>query len=137
MTTVYVDTSALLKRVFDEPETTAVAEALRAHAERGDLLVSSSLSWVEVWRALRRASRFIPGLVTEAWAGDALSGIAELPLTPELLVSARSVGSDVLPTLDAIHLSAALAIDADLVMTFDDRLAAAAEFNGLRVIAPA
>jgi predicted nucleic acid-binding protein len=134
---VYVDTSALLKRVFDESETVAVADALRVHAARRDLLTSSSLSWVEVWRALRRASRFIPGLVTEAWASDALSGIAELPLTSEVLASARSVGSDVLRSLDAIHLAAALAIDANIVMTFDDRLAAAAEASGLTVLAPA
>ena len=96
MTTVYVDSSALLKRVLDEPETVAVADVLRSHAARRDLLTTSSLAWVEVWRALRRASTLIPDLVPETWAGYALTGIAELPLTAEILVSARSVGSEVL-----------------------------------------
>ena len=113
-----------------------VADALRFHAARRDLLTSSSLSWVEVWRALRRASTLIPDLVPETWAGHALAGIAELPLTAEILVSARSVGSDVLRSLDAIHLASALTIDADIVMTFDGRLAAAAEASGLQVAAP-
>ena len=136
MTTVYVDSSALLKRVLDAPETDAVADALRSHAARRDLLTSSSLSWVEVWRALRRASALIPDLVPETWAGDALAGIAELPLTADVLVSARSVGSDLLRSLDAIHLASALTIDADIVMTYDDRLAAAAEAGGLQVVRP-
>ena len=136
MTTVYVDSSALLKRVLNEPETDAVADALRTRAMRRDLLTSSSLSWVEVWRALRRASTLIPDLVAEPWAGDALAGIAELPLTAEILVSARSVGPDVLRSLDAIHLASALTIDADIVLTFDGRLAAAAEASGLQVAAP-
>jgi predicted nucleic acid-binding protein len=136
VTTVYVDSSALLKRVLDEPETVAVAAALRSHAARRDLLTSSSLSWVEVWRALRRASTLIPDLVPESWAGDALAGIAELPLTAEVLISARNVGSDALRSLDAIHLASALTIDADIVMTFDGRLAAAAEACGLHVVAP-
>jgi predicted nucleic acid-binding protein len=136
VTTVYVDSSALLKRVLDEPETGAVADALRSHAARRDLLTSSSLSWVEVWRALRRGSTLIPDLVPESWAGDALAGIAELPLTAEVLISARNVGSDALRSLDAIHLASALTIDADIVMTFDGRLAAAAEACGLHVVAP-
>jgi len=68
--------------------------------------------------------------------GRCLGGIAELPLTAEILVSARSVGSNVLRSLDALHLASALTIDADVVMTFDGRLAAAAEASGLQVAAP-
>ena len=137
MTIVYVDSSALLKRVLSEPQSLAVAEALSRHAARRDLLTSSTLAWVEVARALRRAAEVVPGLDVEAAIVDALSGIAELPLDDPVLKSARTVGGHTLRTLDAIHLASALAVGSDTVITFDDRLAAAAAAEGLEVVAPA
>ena len=60
MSTVYVDTSALRTRVVPEPQSVAVVDALRAHVARGDLVTSSSLAWVELARALRRARAVTP-----------------------------------------------------------------------------
>jgi len=89
VTTVYTDTSALLKRVVLEPESAAVRALLRSREADGDLLVSSSLAWLEVWRVLRRA-----GLANiEAVAELALSGVAEFPLDEVVLVRARRVAS--------------------------------------------
>lgn len=136
MTVVYVDSSALLKRVLSEAESRAVADTLRSHATQGDLLTASSLAWVEVARALRRAGEAVPGLDPRMLSADALSGIAELPLDDAVLTSARTVGGHLLRTLDAIHLASALVVGADVVMTFDDRLAAAAAAEGLEVAAP-
>jgi len=137
VTTVYVDSSALLKRVLSEPQSSAVADALQAHAARRDLLTSSSLAWLEVARALRRVRELVPGLDLRTTVADALAGIAELPLDEEVLRSAWTVGGHPLRTLDAIHIASALGVGADVVMTFDDRLAAAAEAEGLEVAAPA
>lgn len=137
MTIVYVDSSALLKRVLSEPQSSAVTDALQAHATRRDLLTSSSVAWVEVARALRRAVEVLPGLDLRTAYVDALSGIAELPLDDAVLTSARTVGGHLLRTLDAIHLASALAVGADTVMTFDDRLADAAAAVGLGAVAPA
>lgn len=132
MTTVYVDTSGLLKRVVLEPESSALRVLLRKREADGDLLTASSLAWVEVWRALRRAG--VPEVVDVA--SLALSGIAEFPLDERVLVRARRVGLDELRSLDAIHLAAAIAVGADAVLTYDARLATSAEAVGLSVLAP-
>lgn len=132
MTVVYVDTSALLKRVIIEAESSAVRLILRhLHTEKA-LLTSSSLAGVEVWRSLRRAA--VPDV--EPMAQAALAGVAEFPLSDALLDRARRVGPDGLLSLDAVHLASALAVGADSVLTYDSRLAAAAGAVGLRVLAP-
>lgn len=137
MSIVYIDTSALLKRVVSEPQSVAVVDALRAHVDRGDLVTSSSLAWVELARALRRARAVTAHLDLDLALAQAASGVAELPLDDAVLIAARGVGGHLLRTLDAIHLASALVIGADTVMTFDDRLATAAAEQGLVVSAPA
>ena len=132
MTTLYVDTSALLKRVVIESESDAVRALLLTRVTGGDLLVASSLAWLEVWRALRRAGLTDIEMVAEA----ALSGIAEFPLDDVVLLRARRVGQDQLRSLDAIHLAAAIAVGADSLLTYDVRLASSAAAVGLNVLAP-
>ena len=132
MTTLYVDSSALLKRVFVEAESPAVALLLRQSHGSGALLTTSSLAWLEVWRALRRAGvANVSSLVPRA-----LAGIAEYPLGESVLLRARGTSDDGLRTLDAIHLASALAVRADSMLTYDDRLAAAAAGEGIAVLAP-
>ncbi|CCG01307.1 type II toxin-antitoxin system VapC family toxin [Blastococcus saxobsidens] len=128
---VYLDTSALLKRVIIEPESAAVRELLSRSAAAVDLLTSSALTWVEVERALRRAD--VPDLdrLTEA----ALSGIDEFPLRPVVLDRARTIGPATLRSLDAIHLASAIGIRATQLVTYDERLAAAARDEGIDVLA--
>jgi len=132
---LYVDSSAAIKRVMVEPESDAlVAHLERCHAD-GDVFLASTIAWIEVTRALRsrlpkdnaRADRF---------ADLALSGIAEQPLSAEVVNLARKLNPPVLRTLDAIHLASALLIGADEVATYDDRLAAACAANGLATVAP-
>ncbi len=132
MTTVYTDTSALLKRVVIEPESAAVRALLQSLVADGALLVSSSFAWLELWRALRRA-----GVADiEAVAESALSGVAEFPLDEAVLLRARRVGEDQLRSRDAIHLAAALAVGADSLLTYDERLARSASAVGLKVLQP-
>ncbi|MBA2416594.1 MAG: type II toxin-antitoxin system VapC family toxin [Geodermatophilaceae bacterium] len=132
MTVVYVDASALLKRVVVEAESQAVRRVLLDHHAEGALLTSSSLAWVEVWRSLRRAAV----ADVEVTVQVALAGVAEFPLTEAVLTRARRVGPDELRSLDAIHLTSAIAVGADTVFTYDVRLARAAESAGLGVLAP-
>ena len=132
MTTLYVDSSALLKRVFIEAESSAVRSLLRESNAAGDLLTSSSLAWLEVWRALRRSGiANVSSVVPRA-----LAGIAEFPLSDSVLVRARQAGDGGLRTLDAIHLASAVAVGADSVLTYDDRLAESVAAAGLAVLAP-
>lgn len=132
MTVLYIDTSALLKRAVIESESSAVRSLLRRSHDAGDLLTASSLAWLEVWRALRRAGR----ANAEASWKRALSGVAEFPLSEAVLVRARRVGGDELRSLDAIHLASALAVGADSLLTYDSRLAASATDAGISVLSP-
>ncbi|MGH3886179.1 MAG: PIN domain-containing protein, partial [Pseudonocardiaceae bacterium] len=92
-------------------------------------------AWIEVARALRS----LRGATLAEVADDvdaALSGVAEHPLVAEVVALARRVNPDVLRSLDAIHLASALLLDADVVLTYDQRLTAACSDSGLAVAAP-
>ncbi len=134
---VYVDSSALLKRVVSEPEADALIAVLRRHDAEQDALVSSALAWIEVSRSLR--SRWADEADQSAVADAidiALSGIDEYPINAEVVSLARRMKPAVLRSLDAIHLATSVLVDADVVVTFDARLAAACSENGLAVRAP-
>lgn len=132
---VYLDSSAVLKRVITERDSAALVTAIDDHYRHGDLLVSSSLAWIEVARALRnRRQRPLPAVSSDVDA--ALSGVAEHPIGPEVVALARRVNPNALRSLDAIHVASALLLDADFVLTYDDRLATACTRNGLAVSAP-
>lgn len=133
MTTLYIDTSALLKRVIVEPESPVIRALLQDAHSSGDLLTASSLAWVEVWRALRRTAV----ADVEAAAQNAVAGIAEFPLDDVILTRARQLGPDDLRSLDAIHLASAVAVGADALVTYAGRLATAARSIGMPVLAPA
>lgn len=132
MTIIYADTSALLKRVLIEPQSDALRKVLRERHEAGDVLASSSLAWLEVYRSLRR----LRTTDLELLASSALSGIVEIPLTEAALTQARRVGPETLRSLDAIHLAAAVAVGATSMLTYDDRLGGAANLLGFEVLAP-
>lgn len=127
-----MDTSALLKRVVIEAESEAVRALLLGRHASGDLLTASSITWLEMWRSLRRAAVVDVGAAVSA----ALSGVAQLPLAESVLQRAQRVGADELRSLDAIHLASAIAVGADVLVTYDGRLAESAASAGLEVLAP-
>jgi len=131
---IYVDSSALIKRAIEEAESDALDEALEQHVNVADILVASSLAWVEVTRAIRARAGTetdVSGVIETA-----LSGIAERAITADVVSLARRIDPESLRTLDAIHLATAVLLDADLIITYDDRLDAAARYNGLAVAKP-
>lgn len=127
---LYLDSSALIKLVFEERET----PALEAFLADRPLRVSSALARVEVIRAVRTVSDALAG----RHAGDVLAAI-EL-IAPDATVLADAAGLDPLSlrTLDAIHLATAVALlpDLDGMVVYDRRLAEAARGAGLTVWAP-
>lgn len=133
---VYVDSSALIKRAVAEAESETLEQLLERHAEAADALVSSTLAWIEISRALRaRLDGEDHDVVTEA-IDDALAGVAERAITPDVASLARRIEPNVLRSLDAIHLATAVLLDVDAVLTYDERLAMAARHIGLAVSAP-
>jgi predicted nucleic acid-binding protein len=131
---LYVDSSALLKRVVPEDESAELLGFLDAHYQQDDLLASSSLAWIEVSRAVMSRAR--SPIAANDLIDEAMSGIDERPMTPDVISVARRVEPLILRSLDAIHLTTAVLIDADLVVTYDDRLADACRRNSLAVESP-
>lgn len=123
----YLDTSAMLKLLVVEAHSEAMAEAVQ-----GSNLWSSTLLAVEAHRAGLRlgANREeIENLLREV--------SLVLPAASTFQV-AQYVGTAELRTLDALHLATALEIgpELDCLLTYDKRLAAAADSMGLKVTAP-
>jgi uncharacterized protein len=133
---VYLDSSALLKRVVAEAESRSLSARIRALADDGAALLTSDLAWVEVSRALRRAP--LPSPVDAARLTDlAMSGVATAALDNEVVALARRLGPPALRTLDALHLATAILLDVDILVAYDHRLTSAAQEAGLLVEAPA
>lgn len=135
---VYADSSALIKRSVEEAESAALDTALEHYVSTGAALVSSSLAWVEIGRALR--SRFDGVYSDESTIATAtevaLSGVAERSIGNDVVSLARRLSPSILRSLDAIHLATAILLDVDLVLTYDDRLVDACHANGLAVAMP-
>jgi uncharacterized protein len=131
----YLDSSALVKLVRDEPE----SASLRSFLAAADL-VSSELVLTEVPRAVRRAAASEPPLSVEQLIGrtqDLIDAVALLPLDRTLVAAAGALEEPVLRALDAIHLVAAIDVaPIDAFVSYDDRQAAAARLAGLRTMAP-
>ncbi len=135
MALYYVDASALVKLVRDEPE----SPSLRAYLDNADL-VSSELVLTEVPRAILRAVSFDPSLPRVRLlerVGELLDAVALLPIDREMLVAAGTLDEPSLRALDAIHVAAALILSPlDAFVTYDERQSAAGRLAGLRTIAP-
>jgi len=131
----YVDSSALVKLVRDEPES-AVLRAYLLGAE----LASSELVLTEVPRAIRRASAADPRLSLETLMAPAeavIEALGLIPLDRRLLLAAGAFVEPALRALDAIHVAAAVWIaPIDAFVTHDERQAAAARLAGLRTMVP-
>ncbi len=97
---IYLDSSALLKLIVDEPETAVLAAWL---ADRPEVPVESSeLARVEVLLA-RGAQRI-------AHRTRALSGVDLVPLSGSVVDVAAELEGETLRSLDALHLASALAV---------------------------
>lgn len=126
----YVDTSALVKLVVAEPETSAL-RAWLTEDERGP--VSCDLARTELIRAVRRVA-----VDRMELARRVLDALTLLDVTTEIFEQAGRLAPPSMRSLDAVHLAAALSLGDDLeaLVTYDDRLAEAARAHGIHVLAP-
>ena len=135
MALYYLDASALVKLVRDEPE----SSALRSFLADADL-VSCELVLTEMPRTIHRAVARDPRLSLRtllARAGEVLDALALLPLDRGLLAAAGALAEPALRALDAIHVAAAADLSPlDAFVSYDERQAAAARLAGLRTVGP-
>lgn len=129
MAATYLDSSALVKLAVDEPE----SNALRRYLRRRRPLVSSALARTEVLRALLDEGE--EGIAR----GRAVLGHVELVRVNHRVLNEAGVllPSD-LRSLDAIHLATVrqLGTDVSEIVTYDERIKAAATLLGFKVTAP-
>lgn len=125
----YLDSSAIVKLAVAEPESTA----LRAYLRRRRPLVSSALARTEVLRALLPA-----GQRALARGREVLRRVDLVRVNDRVLDAAGILEPAQMRTLDAIHIATAQLLGADLgqLITYDDRMAAAATQLGLKIAAP-
>lgn len=126
----YLDASAVVKLLMQEPETAALRRRLRGWPRRA----SAALLRVELLRTVKRAG--LPRLLPDA--RRQLGSIHLIRLDDELLERAGALEPASVRSLDAIHLAAALGLGTELaaVVTYDARMASAAQALGLPLIAP-
>ena len=134
----YVDTSSLLKLVVEEPGSDRVALIW----DSSDVLASVSLVLVEGRAALaaaRRAERLTPAQLRSAKKAldDLIDHLAVVVVTSELVAEAAELAEqEGLRGYDAVHLAAALTIEATVLTSADRTLCDAAARRGLHVADP-
>jgi hypothetical protein len=126
----YLDTSAALKLVIAERGSTALRRWLRP---RDGQIASSDLLRTELLRATKRAA---PEHMVQTRA--VLDGLILVTLSTSVFERAAMLQPDILRSLDALHLAAALELGDELegVVTYDSRLADGANALGIEVIVP-
>ncbi len=125
----YIDSSALVKLAVREPE----SAALRQYIRRRRPLVSSALARTEVARALLSLG---PQAIQRGH--DVLRRVDLVRINDRILNAAGAMLPIDVRSLDAIHLATAQLLGVELarIVTYDDRMAAAAKDLGLTVARP-
>ena len=118
-----------MKLPLHEPE----HQPLVTELSRWDGYVSSTLLAVE---AIRACARYGADYAHDARSW--LDGVALLPLDDSILDHAASLEPQALRSLDALHIATALSIREEIgvLLTYDDRMIAAATKYGIAVASP-
>ncbi len=128
--TLYVDTSALVKLVVDEAHSTALRQRLHTEAR----LISSALCRTELRRAVSDQ-----GAPAATQAEALLASLEFMPLTDTVLDAAGRLRISAVPflrSLDALHLASAQRLPDPQLVTYDRRMADAAQGLSMLVDTP-
>jgi predicted nucleic acid-binding protein len=125
----YLDSSAIVKLAVREPGSLA----LRRYLRRRQPLVSSALARTEVLRALLPV-----GGEAVARGRNVLQRLDLVRVNDRILNAASVLLPPGLRSLDAIHLATARELGGELgaLVTYDDRMVAAAKRLGYRIVQP-
>lgn len=137
MNLLYVDTSAMVKRLVDETESDAFDDCLATGLARGDVFVSSALLGVELRRFAIRED------IDAAEVEAAIANASIVAVSDDILESASRIPHHV-KTLDAIHLATAMALTDDsrgpdsvsTIVTYDATMARAGRRLGYEIVMP-
>lgn len=131
---IYCDSSVLLKRYREEPDSETCSRELERMTLGGDFLLSSKLALVEVTRGI---DRNLPPEAAQEDLDEAVAKVLEdvdlIAIDDFTLEVAGEIPGRHLGTLDAIHVATALIMRVDLVVTRDQRMIEACTEVGLAV----
>jgi predicted nucleic acid-binding protein len=129
MAATYLDSSAIVKLVIAEPQ----SSALRRFLHRRRPLISSALARTEVLRAV-----FGEGEQGIARARDVLARLDLVRVSDRLLDAAGALLPAEVRSIDAIHLATARQLGSDLghLVTYDERMLRVARLLDLSPMAP-
>lgn len=128
MTLTYLDTSAAMKLLVHEPETSALQAELASKPDRR--LLASWLLHTELHCAAGRHA----SVVSVDAVNIVLASVTLVDVTRGDLIAAGGVVP--LRSNDAIHLATAVRLAVDEVLTYDEELATAAVRHGLTAVGP-
>ena len=139
---IYLDTCALMKLVHPEPETRTLRDFLKSRVQVPK--VTATVALAELPRAVRRANHDQAGRASEFLEAEReqaqrlLDTLQMVDVTRAVLADAGVADGPFLRTLDAVHLVAAARIRGGLsaFVTYDRKLASAAQQAGLPVLSP-
>ncbi len=124
----YLDSSAILKTIFDEQERPDLLRFLNSQS------TSSRLSKIEVRRTV---ARLVPTKTAEV--NLELDKINFLPISNPILMAAENFSSEItLRTLDAIHIATVMSLEGSIegLITYDRQMIANAKLLGMKVVSP-
>ncbi len=124
----YLDSSAILKTIFDEQERPDLLRFLNSQS------TSSRLSKIEVRRTV---ARLVPTKTAEV--NLELDKINFLPISNPILMAAENFSSEItLRTLDAIHIATVMSLEGSIegLITYDRQMIANAKLLGIKVVSP-
>lgn len=141
---LYLDTSCVLKLLWNEPETPRTVALLREE----DVVVVSDLTWLET--KVRMQGRYAAGALTRTGARKLLAEAEALVTCPpfQRIACPASVFDNAIVqvdvtlrrahcrTLDRLHLATMTALGARRLLTNDDAQARAARTLGMTVLSP-
>ncbi|MBK5248881.1 MAG: type II toxin-antitoxin system VapC family toxin [Actinomycetales bacterium] len=129
MSVFYVDSSAWGKLLVDEDESAEFENFVDEALGRGDALVSSELLTAELYRLAARIGAPATSVTT-------LLSILHLSLPTQAVFRSAGLLDGNVRSLDALHVAAALDLDADGFISYDRRQVEAAEAAGLLTSSP-
>lgn len=126
----YIETSASIKLVVEEPESVALASSVEQARADGDVIITSTLTHTEMHRSGHRLD-LDPVLINSVLGQLSLVSMDD----QDFQVAAQLPGRN-LRSLDALHVAVALRYRCDSFYSYDSRQSTAAQHAGLAVLHP-
>lgn len=127
---IYLESSAAVKLMLSEAESGALAQYCNELVSDDNTLVTGAITETELRRAAERAR------IPQVTATAILDRLDVADMERSIFTSAGVLSGAQLRSLDALHVAAALYLNAEMLISYDHRQIEAATANGLHTVSP-